>query len=116
LNCPTCRSALYELKDQRVLRFRCRSGHAFSALSLLSGQADARENLTSTIFGVLIEEVSLTKRLAEHPEFAADPQIVGGLEGRAQFLEKQVTQVCDWLHTLTGLVEAEPGPIAAPDR
>ncbi len=31
LNCPLCRSALYELKDQRVLRYRCRSGHAFSA-------------------------------------------------------------------------------------
>ncbi len=43
LNCPNCRSALYELKEPRVLRYRCRSGHAFSAQSLLSGQADARE-------------------------------------------------------------------------
>jgi two-component system, chemotaxis family, protein-glutamate methylesterase/glutaminase len=42
LNCPDCRSALYELKDNRVLRFRCRSGHAFTALSLLTGQADLR--------------------------------------------------------------------------
>jgi two-component system chemotaxis response regulator CheB len=62
-NCPTCRSALYEIKDPRVLRFRCRSGHAFSALSLISGQADARENLMSAIFGTLIEEVALSKRL-----------------------------------------------------
>jgi two-component system chemotaxis response regulator CheB len=45
LNCPNCHSALYELNDKRVLRFRCRSGHAFSAESLLSGQAD-QERLT----------------------------------------------------------------------
>jgi len=37
LNCPDCRSALYELKDRRVVRYYCRSGHAFSAQSLLSG-------------------------------------------------------------------------------
>lgn len=24
LNCPTCRSAIYEITDSRVLRFRCR--------------------------------------------------------------------------------------------
>ncbi len=40
LNCPNCRSALYELKDQRVLRYRCRSGHAYSAQALLSGQEE----------------------------------------------------------------------------
>jgi two-component system chemotaxis response regulator CheB len=68
LNCPTCRSALYELKDRRVLRFRCRSGYGFSALSLISGQADARENLMSSVFGALIEEITLTKRLLDHPD------------------------------------------------
>ncbi len=64
-NCPSCRSALYELEDKRVLRFRCRSGHAFSALSLLSGQADTRESQFSSIFGALIEEATLAKRMRE---------------------------------------------------
>jgi two-component system, chemotaxis family, protein-glutamate methylesterase/glutaminase len=65
LNCPNCRSALYELNDKRVLRYRCRSGHAFSAQSLLSGQADARETLASCMFGTLIEEVTLAKRMLD---------------------------------------------------
>ncbi len=73
LNCPSCKSALYELKDQRVLRFRCRSGHAFSAQSLLSGQADAREAHLSSLFGALIEEATLAKRLRREPLFAEDP-------------------------------------------
>jgi two-component system chemotaxis response regulator CheB len=79
LNCPTCRSALYELKDQRVLRYRCRSGHAFSAQSLLSGQADAREAYLSSLFGALIEEATLAKRLRSEPLFAEDSQTAESL-------------------------------------
>jgi len=108
LNCPACRSALYELKDRRILRYRCRSGHAFSALSLLSGQADARENLMSSVFGALIEEVTLAKRLLTKPKYASEPHIAGGLAARVDSLEKQTMQVCEWLHTLAGLVESEP--------
>lgn len=108
LNCPSCRSALYELREARVLRFRCRSGHAYSALSLLSGQADAREALMSSIFGALIEEVTVTRRLLRDAGYAAEPHIVGGLAARADGLEKEAAQVCDWLHTLAGLVEPEP--------
>jgi two-component system chemotaxis response regulator CheB len=108
-NCPTCRSAVYEVKDKRLLRFRCRSGHAFSALSLLSGQADARECLLSSLFGALVEETSLTKRLLSMPEYAGEPHIGGGLAARATELEVESGQVCGWLHALTGLVEPEPG-------
>jgi two-component system, chemotaxis family, protein-glutamate methylesterase/glutaminase len=108
-NCPICRSAVYEVKDKRLLRFRCRSGHAFSALSLLSGQADARENLLSSVFGVLVDEVTLTKRLLSMPEYASEPHISGGLAARATELEIQSGQVSGWLHALTGLVEPEPG-------
>jgi two-component system chemotaxis response regulator CheB len=73
LNCPNCRSARYELGDQRVLRYRCRSGHAFSAPSLLSGQADAREAHLSSLLGALIEEATPAKRLRSEPLFAEDP-------------------------------------------
>lgn len=105
LNCPTCRSALYELKDKRVLRFRCRSGHAFSALSLLSGQAEERESQMSSLFGSLIEEATLAKRLAAGP---AAPGDVESLNARTAFLEREATQVCEWLRAMSGLVQAEP--------
>lgn len=108
LNCPMCRSALYELRDTRVLRFRCRSGHAFSALSLVSGQADAREALLSAVFGGLVEEITLARRLLTLPDYAADMQVADGLAARANGLERESEQVCVWLHTLAGLVEPEP--------
>jgi len=39
--CPDCGGTLWELQDGDLLRFRCRTGHAFSAESLLSVQAEA---------------------------------------------------------------------------
>ena len=108
LNCPACRSALYELKDHRVLRYRCRSGHAFSAQSLLSGQADAREEYLSSLFGALIEEATLAKRLGGEPLFAEDAYTARSLNDRAGDLDRQANQVSEWLHAMSGLVEPEP--------
>ncbi len=108
LNCPNCRSALYELKDHRVLRYRCRSGHAFSAQSLLSGQADAREAYLSSLFGALIEEATLAKRLRREPLFSENSYTAEGLEDRVATLDHQANQVSGWLHAMSGLVEPEP--------
>jgi two-component system chemotaxis response regulator CheB len=108
LNCPNCRSALYELKDTRVLRYRCRSGHAFSGQSLLSGQADAREGLLSTLFGVLVEEATLAKRLRSEPLFREDAYTAEALDNRVEALDRHANEVSEWLHTLSDLVEPEP--------
>lgn len=115
LNCPNCRSALYELGDRRVLRYRCRSGHAFSAQSLLSGQAEAREAYLSSLFGALIEEATLAKRLKREPLFAEDAYTVESLGSRVDALDQQANQISEWLHAMSGLVEPEPsilGPAA----
>ncbi len=108
LNCPNCSSALYELKDQRILRYRCRSGHAYTAQALLSGQADAREAHLSSLFGALIEEATLAKRLRSEPLFAEDPYTSGSLANRVEALDHQANQVSEWLHAMSGLVEPEP--------
>jgi two-component system chemotaxis response regulator CheB len=108
LNCPICRSALYELKDHRVLRYRCRSGHAFSAQSLLSGQSDAREAYLSTLFGALIEEATLAKRLRGEPLFADDAYTAESSSSRIHELDREANQASEWLHGTSGLVEPEP--------
>jgi two-component system chemotaxis response regulator CheB len=108
LNCPDCRSAVYEMNDQRVLRFRCRSGHAFSAESLASGQSEARYNLLSSLFGALIEESTLLKRLGEDGGQGVGGAAATQRRGEAQRLNAQTEQVCEWLRSMAGLVEPEP--------
>jgi two-component system chemotaxis response regulator CheB len=67
LNCPECKSALFELRDRRMLRFRCRAGHAFSSFSLLAEQARSRENHVAALVGALDEEAALVRRLLDDP-------------------------------------------------
>ena len=50
LTCPECHGALTEISDQGFLRFRCHTGHAYSAESLRSSQADAWER---ALYGAL---------------------------------------------------------------
>ena len=109
LNCPDCRSALYRLNDQRLLRFRCRSGHGFSAESLLSGQSDARGNLLSSLFGALLEEATLARELLRRHEYAGDTGALAHLSQASARLELQADQVWTWMRETAGLVEPEPG-------
>jgi two-component system chemotaxis response regulator CheB len=43
LTCPDCNGALWEIRDEDVLRYRCHVGHAFSAESLNEGQSQMLE-------------------------------------------------------------------------
>ncbi|MFX1673642.1 chemotaxis protein CheB [Paraburkholderia sp. A2WS-5] len=108
LNCPICRSALYELRDKRMMRFRCRAGHAFSAESLLAEQADSRETQLSALFGSLTEEATLAKRLRDAPVYKERIDLTASLNSKIQGIEVESTQVCEWLRALTNLVEPDP--------
>lgn len=44
LTCPSCNGALWKLYDERPLRFRCHTGHAFSADSLEEANAQSVED------------------------------------------------------------------------
>ena len=39
LTCPSCNGALWRMRDERPLRYRCHTGHAFSAMSLEEASA-----------------------------------------------------------------------------
>ena len=44
LTCPTCSGVLWRLRDDHPLRYRCHTGHAFSALSLDAASAQGTED------------------------------------------------------------------------
>ena len=96
LEFPDCRSALYELGDARLSRFRCRAGHAFVVLSLLSAQAEGRERLLSSARCVLLEEAALARRVAGE-RADADAPLAASLQQRAQRLEQQAMVIAGWL-------------------
>jgi two-component system chemotaxis response regulator CheB len=104
-SCPECKSSLHRLAEMRILRFRCRSGHAFSGDSLLRGLADAREALLSSMFSALSEEASLAETLTRRAEYSDDPAVLAALKERVTRLRAQAEQVSAWLHSTLELLE-----------
>jgi two-component system, chemotaxis family, protein-glutamate methylesterase/glutaminase len=66
--CPDCHGVLNTVPDGRLLRFRCRTGHAWTAESLVAQQdADVEEALW-TALRVLEERGEMSRRLAQQAD------------------------------------------------
>jgi two-component system, chemotaxis family, protein-glutamate methylesterase/glutaminase len=64
--CPECHGVLLQLQDGGITRFRCHTGHAFSANFLLDDLGESIEQtLWSTIRGIE-ENMLLLQHLARH--------------------------------------------------
>lgn len=61
--CPDCGGALWELRDGQLIRFRCRTGHAYSAETLLAEQSEALETALWNAFRALEERAALSSRM-----------------------------------------------------
>lgn len=80
--CPECHGTLLQLKENGRTRYRCHTGHAYSADSLLS---EVTESVEATLWGAIRnidESVMLMRHMAEH---------VGESDAAAaaRFLEKE---------------------------
>lgn len=62
--CPECGGPLYEMTDDKVMRYRCLIGHAYTGESLLSEQGETVERALGTAMRVLEERAKLLDRLA----------------------------------------------------
>jgi two-component system, chemotaxis family, protein-glutamate methylesterase/glutaminase len=67
--CPDCNGTLWELQDGRLLRYRCRVGHAYSAESVIEASADSVERALWSAVRALEESGSLSRRVAERTGF-----------------------------------------------
>ena len=66
--CPDCGGILWEVEEGNLLRFRCRTGHAYSAETLLATQSDAIEDALWIALRASEEKASLSHRLASRME------------------------------------------------
>ncbi len=64
LTCPECQGVLGEVRDRRVLRFRCQTGHAYSVMTLLKALAATSEAAVSASLRALAQESELANRIA----------------------------------------------------
>lgn len=64
-SCPECGGVLWELQEGKLLRFRCRVGHAYSPESLLEDQSEVLEEALWSALRGLKERAVLAQRMAK---------------------------------------------------
>jgi len=63
--CPDCHGVLWELEDGKLLRFRCRVGHAYTADSLRLALSESTEAALWVAMRTLEERATILRRLAD---------------------------------------------------
>lgn len=63
--CPECHGVLWELKDGKMVRFRCRVGHSYGTESLTRDLSMATESALWAAVRALEEKAALQRRVAE---------------------------------------------------
>ena len=64
LTCPECHGALWEVYDGKPLRYRCHTGHAYTAKSLAVDQQEALDKALWIALKTLEESATLASQLA----------------------------------------------------
>ena len=93
LTCPDCHGALWELDDEKILRYRCHVGHAFTAESLNEGQSDMLEVALWSAVRALEEQMMLARRIVERARKAKHDRAAIMFEKRAREAEKHSTMI-----------------------
>lgn len=104
-SCPSCGGTLWEIQDGDLLRFRCRTGHAFSSESLLAEQSDALEDALWSALRALEEKSSLALRMAQLMRDRHYNLSAKRLEKDAHEAQKRAAVIRDVLSKKDGVVE-----------
>jgi two-component system, chemotaxis family, protein-glutamate methylesterase/glutaminase len=102
LTCPDCGGSLWELKDRKPLRYRCHTGHAFTAASLQAAQTDTAEYALWSGVRALQERELLLRRLATVADGTGD-------RSQAEAGRRAADRVRDQVEQLSRMTQEEPG-------
>jgi two-component system chemotaxis response regulator CheB len=72
--CPECHGVLTRLQEGRIFRYRCHTGHAFSADALLASLGEQAESRLWDAVRALDETVMLLDHMGRHLEEAGQPE------------------------------------------
>lgn len=91
--CPECGGPLWELRDEKLHRYRCRIGHAFTAESLLAGQSEVIEYALWAAVRTMEDRVRILMTLADGRRARGQSKIADSYEIQAKELKTQAQQL-----------------------
>ena len=95
-SCPDCGGPLWEINDD-VERFRCHTGHAFTARHLADGLQEAEEKSLWVALRVMEERVRMLRRLSTRDTRRGSDRSVDSFAHRADEAQEHVDRLRDLL-------------------
>ena len=99
--CPSCSGALWEINDTHVLRYRCHTGHAYTAESLSDDQTDSTENALYAAVRALEEKGRLAQAIADRSRDKR-PALADSFHQTALESERNANQIRELLQRHAG--------------
>jgi two-component system chemotaxis response regulator CheB len=103
--CPDCHGVLLQLRGDGPLRFRCHTGHAFTAESLAAHAADAIEERLWSAVRAMDESLLLLRQMADQLQAGGQRTAAERLRDQARGVEQQAQATRQ-----VALQHATPGP------
>lgn len=91
--CPDCNGVLWEIEEGGMLRFRCRTGHAYSVNSLIAEQSEALEEAVWTALRALEEKAALAEKLATRSRDRNQNLSAKRFEAQRQYAHQRATLI-----------------------
>jgi two-component system, chemotaxis family, protein-glutamate methylesterase/glutaminase len=91
--CPDCGGPLWELRDEKLRRYRCRIGHAYTAESLLAGQSEALEYALWAAVRTMEDRVRILATLARGWQEHGQNKLADLYEAHAKELKTQAQHI-----------------------
>jgi two-component system chemotaxis response regulator CheB len=91
--CPDCGGGLWEMKETPPLRYRCHTGHAYTAQSLVHAQTETTEYSLWSSVRALHEKEMLLRRLARVARTHGDDAQAGAGERQADEAREQAKEL-----------------------
>jgi two-component system chemotaxis response regulator CheB len=87
--CPDCHGTLVEVTNDKLMRFRCHTGHSFGSASLVAELTDSVEESVWTAIRAVEERIRLLKYLAQHASELEQTELIGTLGRELQDNERR---------------------------
>lgn len=105
LTCPECHGPLWELREDQVVRYRCRVGHSFYEDALIDGNGSAVESALWMALEALDERAELLRKVADRLESA-------GREKSAARYREQARGAAERAELVRGVLIVDDDPVA----
>ena len=106
LTCPECGGAITQVQDTAQLRYRCHTGHGFTATSLFMEQSEQSEKLLWQALQLLRENAQTTRFLIDHMRKLGQTQQARDYRAHLDKVEESIDQLHRMV-TSSALGEAE---------